>query len=103
MKSQIFTTAWAYIKANLFTTFSDALKAAWKEFKTKAALRAGEVKLTFRKASGEITERAATLHYSFMPSSWVRGRAPKLGVVVFWSITDDAFRSCRIERLISVN
>lgn len=100
MKSQIFTTAWAYIKANIFTNISDALKAAWKEYKTKLALRAGEVKLTFRKANGEITERTATLHYSFMPSSWKRNRAAKLGLIVFWSITDGAFRSCRIERLL---
>lgn len=102
MKSQLFSTAWSYFKSKLFLTFSEALKAAWKAYKLKVALKTGEVAITFQKASGEITTRIATLNqdlFSYIPKT--NGRPSKPDVIRFYSITNESFRACRIERLIS--
>lgn len=54
MKSEVFKTAWQFIKADIFTTFSEALKAAWAKVKLVYALRAGLAYFSFRKVSGEV-------------------------------------------------
>lgn len=102
MKSLIFKTAWSLFKSNIFVNFSEALKAAWKFYKTKAALKNSIVNLTFRKSNGEITTRKATLQDGYFPESKGSIRAPKAGLITFWSITDGGFRACRIERLLKV-
>lgn len=104
MKSLVFKTAWSYIKNNIFTTLSDALKAAWKAVKLRMALKVGKVEVTFRKASGEITTRTATLCSDFFEyTNKGTNRVPKPSVISFYSLTDNGFRACRIERLISYN
>jgi hypothetical protein len=43
-KSHLMTIAWFYHKKKFFSTFSEALQQAWKELKSKAALRQAERK-----------------------------------------------------------
>ena len=104
MKSIIFKDAWTYFKKNLFLTFSEALKAAWKAYKLKLALKSGKVSITFQKASGEITTRIATLSSDlFAYQSTTTSRTPKSDLIKFYSLTDEGFRACRIERLLTYN
>lgn len=104
MKSQVFNTAWELFKSNVFTTFSECLQYAWKQIKLVLAMKNGTVKISFRKSNGEITERLATLNTNlFEYENKGTDRPNRAGNIKFWSITDDAFRSCRIERLISFN
>ena len=61
VRSEIFYTAWTYFKNNLFNSFSEALKAAWRRFKILRALRKGLAYFSFRKANGELREAIGTL------------------------------------------
>jgi len=100
-KSIIFKTAWQLFKSSIYSTFSEALKAAWKEIKLRASLKSKKVAITFRKASGEITTRIATLSDKFFDYKSSSKGTQKAGLIKFFSITDNGFRACRIERLIS--
>jgi len=104
MKSKVFETAWDLFKSNVFQTFSECLKFAWKQIKLVLAMKNGTVTISFRKSNGEITERLATLNTNlFNYESKGVDRPNRAGNVKFWSIPDNAFRSFRIERLISFN
>lgn len=100
-KSKLFKTAWSLLKGGLFSNFADALKAAWAKFKLRMALKAGAVKLSFKKVDGTTTERLATLDARLFEYA-TKGRLSNevSGLVKFWSLTDNAFRSMKIENLI---
>ena len=102
MKSQIFTTAWAFFRENIFETFSQALSAAWKVVKAKTMMRTDGATLTFLKADGTRTTRLATLNHQDIPSTAGAGRRSRLDLLTFWSLTDNGWRSCRVERLVAV-
>lgn len=95
-KRTIFKTAWT-----LFTsqdiTFSDALKLAWKKEKVENLLYLNDqVQITFIKRDGEIVTRTGTKNMARN-----LGKSSKsTGLVLFYSNTDNAIRSFKIERLI---
>lgn len=99
-KSNLFKTAWSYLKQNLFSTFSECLKAAWLNLKLRAALKIGKVILTFKKKDGSYTAREATTNSNLFSYESKGRRTPKLDVISFFSLTDDGFRSTRIENVI---
>jgi len=66
MKKEVFTTAWELFRNNLFTTFGECLRAAWRRVKLVAKLRTGLAYFSFRKVNGEVREavRANASRYS---------------------------------------
>ena len=92
--SQIMKQAWSLAKS-LKISIADALKAAWKAAKTAKLLVKAQsyeyFEITFVKAStGEITSRVAS-----------NGRM-KSSNLLFFSITDNGFRSCLPENILSI-
>lgn len=58
--------AWQFVKRNGFT-MSEALHAAWLNFKLKVAMAVRIVKFYFQKVDGSIREAYGTLNASIMP------------------------------------
>lgn len=102
-KSTIFSTAWTYIKDGLVSTMSEALKLAWKRFKLISKLKTGIASFSFKKATGVIREAIGTLRngdFDYKPKT--PGAKINLQIVKYFDIQANAFRSCRIDRLIEV-
>lgn len=62
----IMQMAWQFVKRNGFT-MSEALHAAWLNFKLKVAMAVRIVKFYFQKVDGSIREAYGTLNASIMP------------------------------------
>jgi hypothetical protein len=60
--------AWQFVKRNGFT-MSEALKAAWLNFKLRVAMAARIVKFYFQKVDGSIREASGTLDASVVPET----------------------------------
>ena len=104
MKKELFKTAWQYIKDGVFTSFADALKAAWNRLKLIAKLKKGVAYFTFRKTDGTLRPAIGTLNgsnYQYESKGSDRPKNPSL--VTYWDIEARAFRSFRIENFISFN
>ena len=97
------TTAWNFFKSNIFSTFSDALKAAWKRVKLIAKLRAGIAYFSFTKKDGSIRKAIGTLNPTNFTYT-VKGGIKKvnLAIVKYWDIEKRAYRSLKVENLISI-
>ena len=64
----IMQMAWQFVKRNGFT-MAEALKAAWLNFKLKAAMTARIVKFYFQKVDGSVREAYGTLNASIVPET----------------------------------
>ena len=62
----IMQMAWQFVKRNGFT-MAEALKAAWLNFKLRAAMALRIVKFYFQKVDGSIREAYGTLNPSMVP------------------------------------
>lgn len=62
----IMQMAWQFVKRNGFT-MSEALHAAWLNFKLKVRMAVAIVKFYFQKVDGSIREAYGTLNASMMP------------------------------------
>ena len=60
MRSEIFKTAWQFVKQTGLT-FSECLKKAWANYKLKIKMQSGIVKFYFQKVDGTIREAWGTL------------------------------------------
>ena len=60
--------AWQFVKRNGFT-MSEALHAAWLNFKLKVRMAVAIVKFYFQKVDGSIREAYGTLNASMMPET----------------------------------
>ena len=105
MKSEVMKTAWAFIKDGLFTTISDALKAAWNKIKLVAKLKKGVAYFQFRKTSdGTIRNAIGTLNgqnFDYTPKG--SNKKPNLNLVTFWDVEKRAFRSFNISTFLAFN
>lgn len=102
MKKELFNTAWQFLKDGLFTSFKDALKAAWTRFKLLSKLRNGVAKFQFKKVDGEVRTANGTLHAAnFQYASKASDRAKNNAVICFFDMDKQAFRSLKIENFIS--
>ena len=90
--------AWAIIRdtTNNITTLSQALRQAWMAVQAQDRLKTERTLVTFRKADGTVTQRLAT---AFDEPVKGTGKSNPL-TVVFYSITDQATRCFRADRLI---
>lgn len=97
MRKKAMSLAWTIFKqTDSFTSFADALRQAWLSVKAAAALKSEQTLLTFRKSDGSLTERLAT---AFTGPVKGTGKSSPL-TVVFFSVTDQATRSFRVDRLV---
>ena len=97
MKSRLFKMAWA-IKAN-FASFSEALKTAWAAIKLQIRLLTESVvNFSYKKVDGSI--RQAKGSNADLPYTGTPKRETNFGVLVYWDLEVNAFRSAKIELLI---
>ena len=102
LRSVIFRNAWAMFRGGVFKSFRAALSAAWSRFKLVRSLRKGLAYFSFSKATGEIREAIGTLagnNFDYQYKGAKRTNKPEL--VKYWDVQKRAFRSCRIDLLIS--
>ena len=99
----VMSTAWAMLKEGLFSTISEALKAAWKRIKLIKSLKSGVAYFAYAKATGELREAIGTLRSgNFSYEAKTDGKYSKVHVVKYFDLQAKAFRSCRVDRLITV-
>jgi len=102
-KVTVMSTAWAMLKEGLFSTISEALKAAWKRIKLIKSLKSGVAYFAYAKATGELREAIGTLRSgNFSYEAKTDGKYSKVHVVKYFDLQAKAFRSCRVDRLITV-
>lgn len=100
-RSKVFVNAWHYFKKGIYLTFSEALKAAWAAHKVVKALQSGIVSMCYRKATGELREARGTLNLERTATTKDgKGNAPD--VIKYYDLGREAWRSFRVERLISI-
>ena len=106
MKSEVFKTAWNYIRNNVFATLSEALTAAWKKVKLTRALRGGIAYFSFRMVSDGSTRAAiGTLHpdnFTYRSRSTGKARKDNPAVVKYYDVEKRAFRSFKIQNLLTI-
>lgn len=105
MKSEVFKTAWAFMREGLFNSFSEALKTAWAKVKLLTKLRKGIAYFSFTKVSGEVREAIGTLHtnnFDYTPKGNGKARKSNLLQVKFFDVEKRAFRSLKIQNLITI-
>ena len=101
-RSMLFKTAWFYFKKGIFTSFGEALKAAWKRVKSISKLKSGQAQILYRKADGTLRRAKGTLKDEVL--AFYPGRKSKSNpdVIAYWDLEKLAWRAFRIERLISI-
>jgi hypothetical protein len=98
--------AWEFTRQHNYT-WSQAMKAAWKEIKLRDlsnALSHQTVRVSFMKVNGERTTRMATRNSKLIPSQFApkgSGMSKADNVITFFSLTDGGWRSFRSDNLIT--
>lgn len=93
--------AWYMVKTLGFT-ISKAMKQAWRNFKLRKALKAGNVSFTFKKKDGSIREAVGTLKENVIPPVCGLRTSDPNKVQIFYDVIKEAWRSFKIENLVSV-
>lgn len=98
MRRRLFNIAWAIRKE--FNSFSEALAHAWRVIKLQWALcTEAVVDFKYRKVDGSIREAKG----SNESLKYIPGEKPKnnnFGILVYFDLDANGFRSCKIENLI---
>ena len=98
-RSGLFKAAWAYFKARAYNTFAEALKAAWAKYKTRTVLSSSPARIVYIKADGSTRIARGTITpEALAPEQRSKKRR---GLVLYWDLDKMAWRSFRVERLIS--
>lgn len=96
----IMSMAWQFVKRNGFT-MSEALHAAWLNFKLKVAMAVRIVKFYFQKVDGSIREAYGTLRSDLIPE--VKGddkRKKNDTVQVYFDTEKQEFRCFKVANLV---
>jgi hypothetical protein len=104
-KSELFRQAWQMKKAGTYTTFSEALKAAWKRWKLTNRLKSGVVSFSFTKEDGSLRIALGTLEsgrFEYTPKGNGE-RKPNPNVVKYFDLEKNAIRAVRLDRLQTIN
>lgn len=81
--------------------FSLAQHKAWVVGKVKEKMKDGLVRLTFNKKDGTTTTRLGTLQTEHVPSKRpIEQRESAPMQIIFWSLTDDGYRSFLADNLL---
>ena len=95
--------AWQFVKRNGFT-MSEALHAAWLNFKLKVAMAVRIVKFYFQKVDGSIREAYGTLNASVVPeTSGNDNRRKNDTVQVYYDSERGDWRCYKKANLISIS
>lgn len=97
-KSLVFQIA-HFIKGQ-FSSFSEALKHAWKVVKLKYRMLNGVVEFSFKKVDGSIRNATGTLQKEFVNYEVKGGHKSNFGVMAYFDIEQGGFRCFKIENLI---
>lgn len=100
--SKIMTSAHLYYSKGLFQTWSECLVMAWKRAKLIAKMKTQKVHFSFIKADKSKRDAVATLSDEFFSYESKTERPENLELITYWDLEKDAFRACRIERLLTV-
>lgn len=98
----IMQMAWQFVKRNGFT-MSEALHAAWLNFKLKVAMAVRIVKFYFLKVDGSIREAYGTLRSDLIPE--VKGddkRKKNDTVQVYFDTEKQEFRCFKVANLVRI-
>ena len=98
----IMQMAWQFVKRNGFT-MSEALHAAWLNFKLKMAMAVRIVKFYFQKVDGSIREAYGTLRSDLIPE--VKGddkRKKNDTVQVYFDTEKQEFRCFKVANLVRI-
>ena len=99
----IMQMAWQFVKRNGFT-MSEALHAAWLNFKLKVAMAVRIVKFYFQKVDGSIREAYGTLNASVVPeTSGNDNRRKNDTVQVYYDSERGDWRCYKKANLISIS
>ena len=100
-KSKLFKVAHAILRKAQVSSWSEALKAAWKAMKVYTRMLTGTVEFTFRKVNGEVRKAIGTLHELNYVAKGTSGKSDKnADVISFWDCEKQAFRSFKAITLI---
>ncbi len=101
-RSKVFSTAWSFFRANIFTSFNEALRHSWKQYQNVKKMRSGIVTFSFRKVNGELREAKGTLNPGHI-SIQTKGTSVSTpyNICKYFDIEKTSFRSYRIENLIT--
>ncbi len=66
--ASIMQMAWSFVKRNGFT-MAEALKVAWANYKSKNAMKTGNVQFYLRNINAEIRQALATLKAEILPET----------------------------------
>lgn len=85
--------------------FGECLRVSWKAVKLRAALRSGVASFSFLKVSDDtLREACGTVNTAFFSYEY-KGTTPAENpmIIRFWDTQAGSFRSCRVDRLISIS
>ena len=101
--STILSNAWSFFRSNLFSSFSECLKASWRRAKLVRQMREGIARFAFiKKSDGSTRNAIGTLrngNFSYENKSTTRKNNP--ANVKYFDIEKNAFRSFNIQNLIA--
>lgn len=97
-RSKIFKTA-HQVRKNTGKKFSICLMQAWKAYKLKKSMVTQEVKFAFETLSGSLCYALGTLDINYQSKGM---RKQNFGVVSYFDVAKQGFRSFRVENLIQV-
>lgn len=100
--SKVMTEAWTILKSGIAATISEALKIAWKEIKLLERLRSGVAYFSFKKIDGTIRNAIGTLREGNFNYEYKGTKATRSGIVSYYDIEKRAFRSFKVNNLISI-
>lgn len=100
-KSKLFKVAHAILRKAQVSTWSEALKAAWKAMKVYTKMLTGTVEFTFRKVNGEVRKAVGTLSDLNYVAKGTGNQSDKnADVICFWDCEKQSFRSFKAITLI---
>lgn len=97
----IMNTAWGFVRRNGFT-LSEALKAAWANFKLKVRMHREIVRFYFRKVDGTIREAWGTLASNLVPDTKGADRKPNPTIQTYFDTEKQEWRCYKTANLIAV-
>ena len=99
--SEIFTTAWQFVKKNGYT-MSEALTTAWRNYKLRTMLYTRIVKFYFQKVDGSIREAYGTLRADRVPETKNTGRTPNPTVQTYFDTEVEDWRCFKKANLLRI-
>ena len=97
----IMNTAWGFVRRNGYT-LSEALKAAWANFKLKVKMHTGIVRFYFRKVDGTIREAWGTLASNIIPETKGTDRRNNPTIQTYFDTEKQEWRCYKTANLIAV-